>query len=120
MSPARQHLPDPSAGQDQNKERVGIESQPPSHADISCNAAAHPLAPSAAETALAALFTRDFSAVFPCAPRAALLREIVLCCPLDAVTDPKFATWMCKAHKDANNELGKDVLPCDADSPAKW
>jgi mitochondrial FAD-linked sulfhydryl oxidase len=122
MTLARQHLPDQSADQDQNYERVDTESLGrATWTFLHTLAAAHPAVPSAAETARAARFMRDFAAVYPCAPCAESFREIVDRRPVDAASGPRFARWMCEAHNDVNRELGKDVFPCDPESLAqRW
>lgn len=76
-------------------------------------AATHPAKPTTDEVQRVKRFMEDFTHIYPCAPCAESFREIVKKRPVDALTGPRFARWMCDAHNDVNRELGKALFDCN-------
>lgn len=57
-------------------------------------------------------FVTDFSQLYPCAPCAESFQQILLDHPPVTTSGPQFAQWMCVAHNQVNQELGKPKFDC--------
>ncbi|EDQ90220.1 uncharacterized protein MONBRDRAFT_3541, partial [Monosiga brevicollis MX1] len=76
-------------------------------------AAYFPRDPSAADRKDMAEMMRLVGRFYPCRDCGEHLGHYIEAHPVDASSGPAFARWLCGAHNDVNERLGKPIFDCD-------
>lgn len=64
-------------------------------------------------------FLRSFGKVFPCTECARDFQRIISDHPPQLRRRQDFVQWLCEAHNDVNQQLGKPAFPC-SEAMARW
>ncbi len=64
-------------------------------------------------------FFHLMSKLYPCPDCAAHFRQLLAASPVDARDNRKLSVWLCHAHNQVNERLGKPLFSCELESLAK-